>query len=351
MKEKTVYQPVESVVLTGEEWRTLRFRRIEKGTLKLTNARHAFVSEPVEYEEGADFEVDYEAGRIRRLAGSSIPDFCDNRIYKAPPRSVDLANFPDFDAVCHGARFTAIASYRYEAGENENYGDVLDSVLEKNKTALPIKLAKKIREGKNLIYGVVGDSISTGADAMPGEDFFSLFAGYIERFGVKVEICNVAVGGMCSDDAPSGIDRLYRDKAVVPDLLSFGYGMNDMNSLGNDPWTSPEAYVRNMQEAIERIGIYTDQKPEIILITSMPANPVWNYTSGAWMKLGDALRGYALEKGYPLADAGALFASELKHGKTYEELIISLINHPGNYGHYLYFLTLKKLLDEALKQI
>ena len=55
------------------------------------------------------------------------------------------------------------------------------------------------------------------------------------------------------------------------------------------------------------------------------------------------LREYAKENAYPIADAGALFQSELDHGQTYEELITALINHPGNYGHNLYYLALKSL--------
>ena len=65
------------------------------------------------------------------------------------------------------------------------------------------------------------------------------------------------------------------------------------------------------------------------------------------MVLAEALRRFANKEALPLADVNRLFHSELEHGKQYRELIVSLINHPGDYGHYLYFLMLKELLDRA----
>ena len=164
----------------------------------------------------------------------------------------------------------------------------------------------------------------------------------------EVKIYNTAVGGTTSQDAAAAVERLYGEQAVQPDLITVGYGMNDMCSLGNDPGTDPEEYISRIRQALERIRSLAVNDPEVILITSMPANPIWNYTSGGSTALAEALRRFAVQERLPLADVNRLFHSELEHGKQYQELIISLINHPGDYGHHLYFLMLKELLDRAV---
>ncbi len=347
--KKTERQQKESVVLTGNIWSRLRFHRIEKGSFILTDQSDPHTADAVRYQEGIDFEVDYENGKIRRLPGSALPDFEKNPSCHAGFRSVNLQEIADF-GLWHCRQYTAYASYRYEADGNESYGQVVARINQKNQTALPLKLARAVLEKKNLVYGVMGDSISTGCEALEGNSYFSLFADYMKSLGAFVEIHNVAVGGTTSSEAPGAACRLFEEGAR-PDLVTIGYGMNDMCSLGNESGTAPADYIANTRAAVEQIRARSDREPEIMLISSMPANPIWNYASGGSSALAEALRDYAKEAALPIADANALCHSELDHGKRYPELIVSLINHPGDYGHYLYFLTLKSLLDGALREI
>ena len=348
MSKRTENQSMEPVIMIGEEWNQLRFRAIEKDNFLLSNVNDISSSNVVNYREGIDYEVDYEKGQIRRLPGSSIPDFRTNKAYGVKPRSIDLDIIESFEFY-HCSGFTAYASYQYDGNSNESYEEVLEKINRQNQTALPKKLARAIKERKPLLYAVVGDSISTGAEAAPGKEYFTLFAEYVESLGVKMEICNVAIGGRDSNDAVPGIERIYQEKGVMPDLVTVAYGMNDQNNLfGNEPGVSSRDYINNLRLAVEKIKSYATDCPEIIMISSMPANPIWNYTSGGSTVLAAALREFAKQEELPIADANALFHRELKYGKRYEELIFSLINHPGNYGHYLYYLTLKSILDEAL---
>ena len=347
MNKKVGNQYVESVVMIGEEWNKLRFGAIEKDSFLLSDVSDPSAPGAVHYQEGIDYEVDYKKGQIRRLPGSSLPDFKTNKAYGVKPRSIDLDIIESFEFY-HCSGFTAYASYQYDSAFNESYEDVLEKINRQNQTALPKKLARAIKEGKPLLYAVVGDSISTGCEATEGNEYFTLFANYVESLDVKMEICNVAIGGRDSTDAVPGVERIYQEKGVMPDLITIAYGMNDQNNLlGNEPGISPEAYIHNLSSALDKIKSYAGDCPEVILISSMPANPIWNYTSGGSTVLAAALRDFAKREGLPIADANALFQSELEYGQSYEELIFSLINHPGDYGHYLYYLTLKSILDEA----
>ena len=336
---KDTIQSKESVVMIGTEWNSLRFKDITKGTLSITDVSGSRV-----YIEGVDYEVNYLEGKIRRLEGSSIPDFSKNSAYGAEIKSLDLDKITDFSTY-HVANFSVYARYRFDTPSNDTYDKVLSEINTSNEAVFPKKIIEKIENGDDIIIGVIGDSISTGCEATTGNEYFTLLASYLEKQGKgKVEVVNVAIGGRSSDSGVGQAETLFTTlDGKTPDLITIAFGMNDQNSLTDVPWTSPEQFVKNIDATVKKIEALAEEMPEIVLITAMPANPIWNYTSGKWYELGDALREYAKENNYSLADAGALFQSELDHGQTYEELITSLINHPGNYGHNLYYLALKSL--------
>ena len=339
IKVKDTIQSKESVVMIGTEWNSLRFKDVTKGTLSITDVSGSRV-----YIEGVDYEVDYLEGKIRRLEGSSIPDFSKNSAYGAEIKSLDLDKITDYSTY-HVANFSVYARYRFDTPSNDTYDKVLSEINTFNATTLPTKLIEKIENGDDIIIGVIGDSISTGCEATTGNEYFTLLASFLEKQGKgKVEVVNVAIGGRSSDSGVEQAVTLFNNlEGKTPDLVTIAFGMNDQNSLTDVPWVSPEQYVKYIDNTIKKIESLAEEMPEIVLITSMPANPIWNYTSGKWYELGDALREYAKENSYPIADVGAFFQSELDHGQTYEELITSLINHPGNYGHHLYYLALKSL--------
>ncbi len=52
----------------------------------------------------------------------------------------------------------------------------------------------------------------------------------------------------------------------------------------------------------------------------------------------------AKELGCPYADANLLWNENLAAGKRPEDLLSNGINHPADYGHYLYYLALKQLI-------
>ena len=343
MKE-TLPQVNESVVMIKTEWNQLRFTDIEKGSLVLKNGR-------VTYVEGVDYEVDYANGRIRRLEKSKIPDFSRNPLYNAADKSFNHEDYKTSTSF-HASYFTVTASYNFgkEANKNDTYEAVLAAANAKNQTAIPINVINKIKNGQDILIGVVGDSISVGAEATQGNEYFTLFAKYLETYGetpVKVDLVNVSVGGDASDAAITRSNQLYQQcTEKEPDLVIIAYGMNDQNSTSTTPRISPQQYVSNIRNTINNIRNLAKSAPDFIVVTAMPANPIWLHTSGKWYDFGNALRDFAKQNSIPIADAGALFKAELDYGQNYEEFIISMINHPGDYGHSLYFRALKSLFTE-----
>ena len=250
----------------------------------------------------------------------------------------------------HNSYFTAYATYTYDNESNDTYDELLDSINSTNATVLPTKLINKIMSGKDVVIGVVGDSISTGAEATSGNEYFSLLKNYLENLGpkkVNVKIVNVAVGGDASDAAYKYSNSLYQqcgDKQ--PDLVIIAYGMNDQNTLAATPCFIPRQYVANIKVAINSaIKVKATNDVEIMVVTSMSPNPIWIYSNPDQSQWHNALRTFAKDNGIILADVAAFMKAEMEHGQTVEEIVYSNINHPGNYGHYLYFLTIKSLFE------
>ena len=65
------------------------------------------------------------------------------------------------------------------------------------------------------------------------------------------------------------------------------------SSLGNESRTTAECYIDNIKNAVSKIRDYTNKYPEVILITSMHANTIWNYISGGSVVLAVDLHKYA----------------------------------------------------------
>ncbi|HPE96093.1 MAG TPA: SGNH/GDSL hydrolase family protein, partial [Bacillota bacterium] len=271
-------QKNEAVVCVLEEWRTLRFSSIKEGTLIVSSGPYGA---GMKYTEGTDYTVDYKKGTIKRTVSSRIPDFSKNSTYNAEEKSIDLAvvkeNF-------HALPYTVYVTYDFSSEGNDTYEDVLSQINTRNRFVLSDALVSRINEGGDFVYAVVGDSISTGCEASKTDyTYFNLFARYLESLNpdLHVRVVNVAVGGLDSTSSLSQIRRLYDELGEQPDLVSIAFGMNDQNSLEHLYGVSPADFVKNHKDSIALIKEKADEMPEIILITAMPANPIWVYTSGS----------------------------------------------------------------------
>ena len=58
-----------------------------------------------------------------------------------------------------------------------------------------------------------------------------------------------------------------------------------------------------------------------------------------------ALAAYGATNGIPVADCNTLSHLEASAGKHYSEIVTTGVNHPGAYGHRLYFYAIKSLFD------
>ena len=334
-------QDWESLVLTGTEWSRLRYREIEPGSLQMFTIQ-LDGSGYREFECGKDFEIDFREGKLRRTPASQIGDYrnspffgCD--VFNHEPYNGNWGNYP----------FTVYVRYIYNDEANTLTEDIAKQITVKGGLPLVKDMAvyQKLLRGEEITYTVIGDSISTGCEAIEKRHaYFSRFADKLERVtGGKIQIVNKAIGG---ENSAKGATHFIADlEDSNPDFITIAYGINDMCVHGEDREGPSEISIREFHDHLAfMIENARKRNAEVILVTDAIPNPAWKFTSKKEYEFPEETRRLAREYGVPLADNRKLWESELEHGKTLHDLLLNDVNHPTTYGHGLYAQMLFSLI-------
>jgi len=321
-KARLAEQRGESVVFIGEEAAFLA-RVPARGQPISVRADYEAKSNGVSYMEGRDFIVDDSLGTLRRVAGSRLPDFRTNLLFGQ--EAFDHTKFPGFG----NAGFFAYIDYQYypsaEWPAQANQGGFLKSC------------ASRLRSGEALRVVAFGDSITAGGDASKPElVFWRRWAEGLQRKypGSRITAINGATGG---DTTVQGLQRL-KEKVLDqnPDLVLIGFGMNDHN-VGSVPIP---LFEQNLREMIARIRRETSA--EVVLFSTFPPNPKWKFGSHHMSDYAEATRLVAGEVGCAYADVFNNWQSIAERKKP-EDLLGNDINHPNDFGHWIYFKVLQAM--------
>lgn len=275
-----------------------------------------------EYLEGRDYLIDYKAGTLRRPPNSRIPDFRANMLYGQ--REFDHSRFPGFG----NTGFFAFVDY-----------DFTPSVpwpKQASQAALLPRTLERLRNGQALKIVAYGDSITAGGDATkPGLIFWQRLADSLQKAypRAKIAAVNGATGG---DSTVQGLQRL--DAKVLnekPDLVLIGFGMNDHN-IGGVPIPQFED---NLKEIIRRIRAGTGA--EVLLFSAFPPNPLWKFGSHRMEEYAAATARVAEQTHCAYADVFGNWVS-LATRKKPEDLLGNNINHPNDFGHWMYYAVLRE---------
>ncbi|HZQ48459.1 MAG TPA: GDSL-type esterase/lipase family protein [Verrucomicrobiae bacterium] len=314
----------ESVVLAGEESAGLAFAPL----VSVADVRSSYLDKQagtIHYEAGRDYIIDLQTGRIKRTAQSRIPDFAKNLLYGR--EDFDHSKFPGYG--------------------NGNYFVFVD-YLAKHKPAWPAqpsqaallpKARKKLVQGEKLTLVAFGDSITAGGEASrPGLIYWQRWADELKQKYPRAEIVarNGATGG---DTTANGLDRL-QSKVLDqhPDLVLIAFGMNDNNIR---PFGVPvETFASNLRTMVDRIRSQT--QAEIILVSAFRPNPKWHFGSGNMEQYARATEQVAREKQCAFADVYHNWLA-ISASKKPEDLLGNNINHPNDFGHWIYFQVLDDL--------
>lgn len=312
----------ESCVFIGEE--PAQLAALPERNLPVT-VRSTYVAGPgtVQYEEGRDYILDRANATVRRTSASRIPDFRNNMLYGQ--ENFDHGKFPGFG--------------------NQNYFAFVDYTpstsipwpKQDSQIAFLRNTRDKLRRGDAVKIVAFGDSITAGGDATSPELVFwqrwaSALQGKYPR--AKITAINGATGG---DSTVQGLARL-QEKVINarPDLVLVGFGMNDHNVNG----VPLDRFEANLREIIVRIRASTGA--EIVLYSAFPPNPKWKFGSNHMQDYAAATQRAAKDTQCAYADVYDNWQA-ISMRKKPEDLLGNNINHPNDYGHWIYFQVLSAM--------
>lgn len=312
----------ESFVFVGEQPAPLAHLPAQSQPFRLRST-YARSAETIDYAENRDFVLDRAAGTVRRTSGSRIPDFRTNVLYGR--EEFDHSKFPGFG----NNGFFAFADYvlakpvRWPAQPRQ--------------TALLKNTRAKLLAGQPVKIVAFGDSITAGGEATKPElVFWRHWADELQRKHSRALITatNGATGG---DSTVQGLQRLHpKVLDQKPDLVLIGFGMNDHNKGG----VPIPQFEQNLRQLIARIRAGT--KAEVVLFSSFPPNPRWKFSSQHMQDYAAATERIAQESGCAYADVFNNWQAMAARKKP-EDLLGNNINHPNDFGHWIYFRVLCEL--------
>lgn len=269
------------------------------------------------YIEGTDFIVDYAGGTIRRTANSRLPDFRTNMLFGQ--EEFDHSKFPGYG----NNGFFAFVDYDYSPSTP---WPVQSSQVKFLKAA-----QAKLARGDSLKIVAFGDSITDGGEAtQPGLIFWQRWADDLQRKYPRARITAVN-GSTGGGDTILAMQRLQTKVLDArPDLVLIGYGMNDHNK-GR---TTIPLFEKNLKEIIARIR--RESSAEVILFSAFPPNPRWKHGSHHMQDYAAATERVARETECAFADVFNNWQAMTARKKP-EDLLANNINHPNDFGHWIYY--------------
>ncbi|WP_162463253.1 SGNH/GDSL hydrolase family protein [Paenibacillus psychroresistens] len=332
-KPKPIKQQIaESFVFMNEDQQRLQLQSAIRGSMRLRSHTDKGHKDVIYYEEEQDYIVDYDQGWIARTEGSRIPNWSKHPLCGI--KQFDHNLYPDYS----NREYTVFGDYDCEMTDieasNERAAEGKDRLM---------NVKKKLASGQKVTYVVYGDSISEGGEASEERySYFSRFSAQLTSLypDGSLEIVNKAIGGETSE---GGAERVNEDVvACLPDLVTIGYGMNDQNQFEYGNTVSLKQYEQNIRFIIETIQSSSDAT--IVLVTPCQPNPLWQHTSGRIGEYAEVLRRLGDIYQIAVADAYSIWQQALIAGKTPECLLLNNINHPNDYGHYLYYKAFERII-------
>jgi hypothetical protein len=306
----------ESLVLATTKPGRLCFDSLAKRSVIVRSTYQRHHTNSKIYIEGIDYIVDYEKGEIQRTVNSSIPDYSKHILYEK--KDFDHTKFTDFS----NHPYFVWVDYSTKNGEK------LAKPNDQRKYL--VNFRKKLESGQPVSIVSYGNSITAGGEASSTEfRFQSVYGNYLKSVfpQANFKIDDVSIPGYSSKHGIEWWDT-YIGK-TSPDLVLVGWGMNDHNKGGN----SPEQFRKNL---VKLVAMIKERKnAEVILYSAFPPNDNWHYGSHSMELYAAATKQAALEANCAYVDVYSTWMKVFKR-KDQSSLLGNNINHPNNFGHWLY---------------
>jgi lysophospholipase L1-like esterase len=313
----------ESMVLAGRTEGQLCFDNIAPGTIVVRSTYQPNQPDTTVYEQGRDYVVNYQKGTIARAPLSRIPDFSKNMLYGE--KNFNHIQYPGYG----NTAFLVWVDYQTRNGR--------PFAIRTDQSDKLVGTAKKLHAGGPFKIIAFGDSITAGGEASTESlRFPNLYAASLQKRFPQAQITmeNGATGG---DTSAMGLSRI-EEKVLTrkPDLVLLAFGMNDHNIAGYG--VPPDAFQLNLCTMIDSIRSRTGS--EVIVISAFPPNPDWMFGSHQMDNYAAATKQAAITKKCAYADVYSIWMKLLER-KDCSSLLGNNINHPTNFGHWIYLQALE----------
>ena len=313
----------ESFVLASNSPANFLYPSIRKGSVTVRNTYLPSDSASIIYTEGIDYTIDYKKGSITRTAGSRIPDYSKHPLFEKT--DFDQNNFSNYS---NNPYFVWVD---YTSRQKSIFPGNVSS-----ENQLP-KFTAKLKKGEPVLVLSYGNSIAAGAEASsPQFRFQNRWVDDLKSLFPKSAI-QLQDGSLPGYTTVEGIAKW---EAVIgkknPDLVLLGWGMNEANIGG----ITPKEYQNNL---VKLVQLTKEQKnAEVIIYSCFRPNDNWHYSSHSMNLYTEAAKEAAAISGCTFVDVYAIFEKVFAR-KDQPSLLSNNINHPNNFGHWLYFQTFKCL--------
>jgi acyl-CoA thioesterase I len=312
----------DSLVLVKDQPGYLAYDQLVPGTVVVRNTYLPDKPKTYVYQEGRDYLVDYEQGTIMRTAGSRIADFSRNVLYGK--KKFNHSDYPQY------------GNHDFFVWVDYQTRDTVPLAEPRSQAEFLTKSDAKLRGGGYFKIIAFGDSITVGGEASESDlQFPRLYVRHLLDNFPKASIAleNGATGG---DTTVNGLERL-EEKVLTrqPDLVLIGFGMND-HVVG----ITTDQFYDNLTKIVQEIRSRTGA--DMILFSHFAPNPDWHYSNDSVGEYTEVIRKVARENECAYADVYGIWQKVLER-KDFSSLLGNNINHPNDFGHWLYFLALKSI--------
>ena len=302
-------------------------------TVKKVYRIDAFGNE-ILYQEGTDYNIDYERGTISRTENSAIPDYNEHGAVFASGKFTRTDD-PEFHNPESNTYYQVRVDYDYYVSQEE-----LEHIAD-NSSYLSESVKQKILNGESLNIALCGDSIGAGTDT----DGSGIFLNYLDEsleayYGIDVQTAQLSVEGgtrtMLTENLPDII-------GMHPDVIMIELGMNDHceNIEGEEAAAAEDraaGFANDMENAVNTLqqnGI------DVILIGFPQQNMTWDMEDmGATRLYNEALSDIADRKNIYFADVYDIFKDVGNIKPISQDVMADYIHHPTEWGHKLYYTSI-----------
>jgi hypothetical protein len=307
----------ESFVLANTSTSNFLYTSIIKGSVKVRSTYLPSDSGSIAYQEGIDFIIDYKNGTIARTVNSRIPNYANHPLFEKinfdQNNFSNYSNNPYFIWVDYATRKKDLL---VQATNQINYLAGL-----KNKLTLGSRI--------NIVSS--GNSIAAGGEATSEAlRYQNRWVDYLKNQypNATIQLEDASLPGYTTAEAILKWDAIVGQKN--PDLILLGWGMNEANVGG----ITPSEYKNNLIALAQKSKQY--KNAEVIIYSCFRPNENWRYTSHKMELYTEAAKEAAAAANCAYIDVYGVYEKVFAR-KDQPSLLANNINHPNNFGHWLYF--------------